>query len=69
MDRLTIFIAVALMLVVLMVVCLSVSIYNLYSAVNELKLRHDQLEDGFADFMDEYYQTEQLWPVDMQFIG
>jgi len=69
MDRLTIFIAVALVLVVLMVVCLSVSIYNLYSAVNELKLRHDQLEDGFADFMDEYYQTEQLWPVDMQFIG
>jgi len=69
MDRLTIFIAVALVLVVLMVVFLSVSIYNLYSAVNELKLRHDQLEDGFADFMDEYYQTEQLWPVDMQFIG
>ena len=69
MDRLTIFIAVALVLAVLMVVFLSVSIYNLYSAVNELKLRHDQLEDGFADFMDEYYQTEQLWPVDMMYIG
>ena len=36
--------------------------------VRELQLRHDQLEDGFADFLDEYYQVELYWP-EMQLTG
>lgn len=42
---------------------------RLTEQLTELRLRHEQLEEGFADFMDEYYQVETIWPDEYQFTG
>lgn len=63
--------ALAVIVALLILVAIGLIFWNvrLTEQLTELRLRHEQLEGGFADFMDEYYQTEMLWPDDFQFIG
>lgn len=56
-------------MLIIWVVVLSYWNEHLTDQLNELKLRHEQLEEGFADFMDEYYQVETIWPDEYQFTG
>ena len=61
--------AAIIALLIIWVIALTCWNGSLMNQIEELKLRHEQLEEGFADFLDEYYQVETIWPEEFQFIG